>query len=214
MPKLMLYFTPVTCARVAVIALEATGTPYDLTYINVAAGEHFKAPYLAINPKSKVPALTVDGRPVTELPAIILWLDATFPESDLLPKTSTALDRTDQISDLSYCAGTLHPIVSRLVRSHAFCDVPGGAESVYAFAAAGMKPNFAMIERRLAQAPWWYGDQWSMMDIYLNWVWYRTTSTPFDVAPYAAFGRHAKAVADLPCVRSGEQRMARQTAGQ
>ena len=43
-----------------------------------------------------------------------------------------------------------------------------------------MRPNFALIERRLADNEWWYGQQWSIMDAYINWVWFRVTGTAFD----------------------------------
>ena len=57
-PELALYRSPGSCGRVTFIALEETGTPYDLRVLNRFAGDQRSAAFKAINPKGKVPTLT------------------------------------------------------------------------------------------------------------------------------------------------------------
>ena len=53
-----------------------------------------------------------------------------------------------------------------------------------------MRPNFDLINGRLAGNRWWYGDRWSIVDAYINWVWFRVTGTQFDGSAYPNLGRH------------------------
>jgi glutathione S-transferase len=70
-----------------------------------------------------------------------------------------------------------------------FCDIPGGELRVFEMADLAMRPNFAFIDRRLAEREWWYGDCWSVMDAYINWVWFRVTGAGFDGSEYPHFAR-------------------------
>jgi glutathione S-transferase len=195
-----LYFAPDTCARVALIALEEIGHPYKLEVVAFMAGQHRSADYLAINPKGKVPTLVVDGGALTENVAILHWLSERFPEAQLLPKSNGSWERAQQVSDLAYCAAGLHPIVTRLRIPQFFCDTAQGIGRVFAMADMAMRPNFALIDRRLANNRWWYGDHWSIMDAYINWVWFRVTGTEFDANEYANFARHNQDMMQRPAV--------------
>src|SRR5712672_2798469 len=137
-----------------------------------------------------LPMLVVDGEPLTENVAILAWLAERFPEAGLLPGTDDSLARARLISDLAYCASGLHPIVTRLRIPQFFCDTPDGSRRVFDMAEVAMRPNFELIDRRLADNRWWYGDRWSIVDAYINWVWFRVTGTQFDGAAHPNLGRH------------------------
>ena len=190
MPKLTLYFAPDSCARVPLIALEEIGSPYSLEVVAFMKGQHKSPEYLALNPKGKVPLLVVDGVPLTENVAILTWLAERFPEAGLLPESEDGFARAGLLSDLAYCASGLHPIVTRLRIPQFFCDTPDGSRRVFDMAEAAMRPNFELIDRRLADNRWWYGDRWSIVDAYINWVWFRVTGTQFDGAAHPNLGRH------------------------
>lgn len=62
------------------------GAPFELKRLNFAEREQYGEAYLAINPKSKVPALERDdGSVVTEYQAISACLAFTHPEKRLIP---------------------------------------------------------------------------------------------------------------------------------
>ena len=209
MTDMTLYFAPDSCARVPLIALEEIGHPYNLEVVAFMKGQHRSAEYLAINPKGKVPTLIAEGEVLTENVAILHWLSERFPEAQLLPEVCSGWDRAQQISDLAYCASGLHPIVTRLRIPQFFCDTAQCVSRVFAMAETAMRPNFALIDRRLASNRWWYGKRWSIVDAYINWVWFRVTGTGFDATEFTNFARHNQDMRHRPAVaralrRSGE----------
>jgi glutathione S-transferase len=54
--------------------------PYERKPTLLAKGEHKTEAYLKINPWGKVPALSVDGKIITENTAILTYLARRFPE--------------------------------------------------------------------------------------------------------------------------------------
>jgi glutathione S-transferase len=200
MTDMTLYFAPDSCARVPLIALEEIGRLYKIEVVAFMKGQQRSAEYLALNPKGRVPTLVVDGAALTENVAILGWLSERFPEARLLPLTENSWSRALQVSDLAYCASGLHPLVTRLRIPQFFCDTADGVDRVFAMAETAMRPNFALIDRRLADHRWWYGDQWSIFDAYINWVWFRVTGTKFDASDFPHFARHDKDMKDRPAV--------------
>jgi glutathione S-transferase len=73
--------------RRALFALEELPEPYEFVPVDLMAGEHKKAAYLALNPTGRVPAL-VDGDFVLwESNAIVEYLAARAPEKKLGPRS-------------------------------------------------------------------------------------------------------------------------------
>lgn len=200
MPELTLHFAPDTCARVTMIALEEIGCPYEVEVVEFMRGAHRSQNYLALNPKGKVPTLVVDCKPLNENLAILSFLDETYPEAGLLPKAADAFERGQILSDLSFCASGLHPIVTRLRIPRFFCDVEPGASRVFEMAEVAMGLNFEIIEERLSRNRWWYGDEWSILDAYINWVWFRVSGTAFDTSSFPNFARHGQEMLERPSV--------------
>ena len=80
-----LYFSPGACSLASHIGLEETGAPYEIKPILLAKGQQRTEAYLKINPRGKVPALSVDGRILVENTAILTYLARWFPEKRLMP---------------------------------------------------------------------------------------------------------------------------------
>jgi glutathione S-transferase len=197
---IQLYMAPGTCARVPMIALEEAGESFETVVIRFLRGEHKSPAYRKLNPKGKVPTLVIDGAVLTENVAILTYLAARYPSASLLPHAESLLDRTTQLADLSYCASTLHPIVTR-IRLPQFFAGSDAAFDVWQNACEAMKEPFAMIEARLGSRPWWYGDRWSVLDGYIYWIYWRVAGAGFDVAPYPKYGDHAARMEQRPAVR-------------
>ena len=202
---LTLYFAPDSCARVPLIALEEIGHPYKLEIVAFMKGQHRSPEYLALNPRGKVPTLVVDGVALSENVAILTWLSEAFPHANLLPASEDSFARAGRLSDLAYCASGLHPIVTRLRVPQYFCDTPEGVKRVVEMAAIAMRPNFALIDKRLGDNRWWFGEHWSIVDAYINWVWFRVTSTGFDTSDYTNFARHNGEIGRRPAVERALQ---------
>ncbi|MDP9083941.1 MAG: glutathione S-transferase family protein [Pseudomonadota bacterium] len=176
-------------------ALEEAGAQYDDQLINVMKGEQKGPDYLAINPSGKVPTLKVGARILTENAAILLYLDARFPDAALLPAGPALLDRAAGWSDLVWCSSTLHPI-ARQIRAP-FHYTVGNIEEVKAKGVEAIQLLLPRLERRFAAGEWWYGPQWSIIDVYLSWVC-ATASPGFDVPAYPAVAAHTGRVRARP----------------
>ncbi len=104
---LTFYFAPGSSSMAVHIALHETGAPFDARPLSFAKRENRTPGYLALNPEGKVPTLLIDGRPLTEVAAILFYLARTFPECRLLP--DGAEGEAQAVSWMSFAAATLHP---------------------------------------------------------------------------------------------------------
>lgn len=208
MSDIQLYTAPGTCGRVSCIALEETGEEFDTVLIRFMRGEHKSPDFKKLNPKGKVPTLLVDGDPLTENVAILNFLNKRYPSAKLLPETNSALDAARQLADLSFCAATLHPIVTR-IRMPGFFASDDAARSVWEKGCAAMNEYFGLIDERLADRQWWYGDAWSVMDAYLYWIYWRCAGADYDIAPFSNFQGHAEHMEARPATQRALEREAK-----
>lgn len=198
--KARLYMAPYTCARVTAIALNEAGVEYETKLIRFMRGEHKSPEFKAVNPKGKVPALQIDGEILTENVAILLYLNERFPAAALLPEARSAVDRARQIADLCFCSATLHPLVTRIRMPQLFAG-PDNAAAVKHAGSLAMDEYFQLVEHKLADQPWWYGNAWSVMDGYLYWIFWRVEGAGYDVSRYPNFTAHARASETRPAVQ-------------
>ena len=197
MTEFVLHFAPGSCSRVPLISLIETGAPFETALMRFGKGESRSPEYRRLNPKGKIPLLVVDGEPLSENVAIHLFLNGMFPAARLLPPAATPLEAARQIADLCFCSATLHPVVTRIRMPGRFV-APEGARSVHDKSIEAMHEHFALIEDRLGQGDWWYGDAWSAMDSYLGWIFGRLEDTAFPVADYPRFVAHNRRLTARP----------------
>lgn len=104
---LTFYMTPGSCSTGIHILLETLELPFQVTVLNLPAGDHRRPEYLALNPKATIPALQLDdGRTLTEFGAIAYWLARRYPRAKLLPDDAT--EAAEVIARLDYVVGTIH----------------------------------------------------------------------------------------------------------
>lgn len=207
MSKIQLYMAPGTCARVPCIALEEAREDFEIVVLRFMKGEHKSPEFRKLNPKGKVPTLVIDGEPLTENVAILTYLNQRYPDAQLLPDTKDDLDRLRQLADLCFCSATLHPIVTRIRMPHFFATEEA-ARVVWEKAGNAMNEYFGLINHRLADQSWWYGDNWSVMDAYLYWVFWRCEGADYDVNLFPHFKDHAKRMEARPAVQRALEREA------
>ena len=83
MTDLTLYHIAPSRSSVALWMLEEIGEPYDIHLLSMNKGTNREAPYLAINPMGKVPALRHGNTVITECAAICTYLADAFPNAGL-----------------------------------------------------------------------------------------------------------------------------------
>ena len=80
-----LYHHPFSRAATAVWALEETGQPYDLHFVDIMKGGQKAPDIVALNPMGKLPVLTDGDAVVTEGAAIALYLADRYSPGKLSP---------------------------------------------------------------------------------------------------------------------------------
>ena len=105
---LTLYFAPGASSMAPHIALHEIGIAFEARPMSFRGGDLRAPDYLKLNPEGKVPTLLVDGRPLTEVAAILFYLARHCPEADLLPRDNLEAE-AQALSWMSFIASTLHP---------------------------------------------------------------------------------------------------------
>lgn len=187
-----LHYSPGSCARVSLVALEEIGQPFEARLVAFLGGENQHPSFLAINPAGKVPVLIVDGVPLVQNIAILTYLTDRFPEAGLLPVAGDLLGRARALGDLACFASDMHPLVTRIAFPTKVVADIACATLQRDTAIARMAGFLAIYEDRLASRPWVLGEHWSIADVYLNWVWFRITSGGFDASGFPNICAHAE----------------------
>jgi glutathione S-transferase len=148
---LTLYFAPGSSSMAPHIALHEIGVPFEARPMSFAKREHRTPGFLALNPEGKVPTLLVDGRPLTEVAAILFYLARRHPEARLLPDGDAEAE-AHVVSWMSFIAATVHPARARGIE-HA-------------------TQIFGIANRRLGGRDWAVGP-YSIADIHLFRLYWR-----------------------------------------
>jgi glutathione S-transferase len=109
---LTLYFAPGASSFAVHIALHEIGIAFEGKPMSFRKNDMRAPDYLKLNPEGKVPTLIVDGRPLTEVAAILYYLAKRFPDAHLLPRGDIEAD-AQALSWMSFIASTLHPARQR-----------------------------------------------------------------------------------------------------
>jgi len=180
------------------VALEQTELPYKDILVKLMEGEQRKPEYLAINPKGKVPALRVGDTLLTESPVIISYLDSVAPHAKLLPATDDPLKRAQYVADMVWASSTLHGSILRTILAP-FRMTDGDVSGLKTKGLALLGEQASSISSRLTPARWWYGDDWSIMDVFIMWVFTSAQQVGgFDLSHFPVLVEHAERVRAWP----------------
>ena len=162
------YFRSGTSHRTR-IALNLKGLDYEDITINLAQDEQLEAAFRAINPQGLVPVLQADDLVLYQSPAILEWLEETYPEHALLPKDATGRMHVRALSAMIGC--DIHPINNRRILQYLRHELAADAQQIIAWCNRWISEGFAALETRLAadknRGQFCYGDTPSFADCYL-----------------------------------------------
>ena len=163
--ELFSYFRSSAAYRLR-IALNLKGLNYDLHAVNLLKKEHKSEEYLALNPQGLVPALRTDGGDfLTQSPAILEWLEETYPDTPLLPN-----DTNERAKVRSWCfqiGCDIHPICNLRVINYVANDLQAGDDGKIAWLHHWMSEGFQALEQQLGEGPYCNGTEVSLADVYL-----------------------------------------------
>lgn len=152
---LKLYFAPGACSFVPHALLEATGEPFEAAMVKLHKGEQQTPEYLGLNPRGQVPVLVDGDTVITQILAIVSYLDDRFPQQQFLPREPLA--RAKAIETLAWMNNTVHPTFTHVFMPFKFTDDAQAQAAIKAHAAALYRPMLAEIDG-IAQAAQTRGD--------------------------------------------------------
>ena len=161
---LTLYFSPGACSLASHIGLEETGAPYEVKPTLLAKGEQKTEAYLKINPRGKVPALSVDGKIITENTAILTYLARRFAEKKLMPTDPS--EEARGIGTMCWFSSIVHPSYQRANRPERFAEGEAAQAAVKENGRKSFWANCQEIDSMFRGNDWIMGGQYTLVDPY------------------------------------------------
>jgi len=208
----------VTVMLEELLALGHAGAEYDAWLIRINEGEQFGSGFVAANPNSKIPAL-VDrsGGPgaepvrVFESGAILVYLSEKFGGAFLPdPAVNGGAARAEALSWLFWQMGSAPFLGGGF--GHFYAYAPTKQEYPIDRYAMEVKRQLDVLDRRLAEARYLAGDQYTLADM-AAWPWYGALAKGqlygagefLSVHEYTHVIRWADEIARRPAVQRGRK---------
>jgi glutathione S-transferase len=207
--SMKLYYAPGACSFVPHALLETAGAAYEPVMVKLHKGEQNEPAYRALNPRGQVPVLVDGGETITQIVAIVTYLDAKFPEQQFLPKDPLA--RTRVLETLAWMNNTVHPTFTHVFMPFKFAGTPETQAELKAFNAkvyAGLLGELETMAQEAAGRgrPFLGGERFGPLDAYaltlLRWGGF----AQIDPAGFPALWAHVQKVAQLPGVARAIER--------
>jgi GSH-dependent disulfide-bond oxidoreductase len=165
--RIQLYSLPTPNGVKASIMLEETKLPYEAHLVSFDSNQQKSAEFLSLNPNGKIPAILdpngPGGRPLPlfESGAILIYLadkSGQFMSTDPATRYAT-------IQWLMFQMAAIGPMFGQVGFFHKFAGKDYPDKRPLERYVAESKRLLAVLDQRLAQAPWIMGDEYSIADI-------------------------------------------------
>jgi len=177
---LKLYYHPSPNPAKVALYLEEAAIPYEFVPVDTRKGEQLQAPFLAINPNGKTPAIDDDGVKVFDSTAILMYLGEK--SGKFMPKPE---QKGAYLSWMLFIASGIGPYSGQAVHfKHHAADKLPYAINRYQYEA---ERHWSIIETQLTKNKYMLGDTYSIVDMNL-WGWMRAAA--YALGP-DAFGKLA-----------------------
>ena len=204
-----LYFGPGACSFVPHSLLEASGAPFEPVLVKLHKQENQGDEFKALNPRGQVPVLVDDGQVITQILAIVSYLDARLPQANILPREPLA--RARALETLAWMNNTAHPTFTHVFMPYKFVADEGAQAAVKAHNAQVFKGMLGEIELMAQEMnaqgrAFLVGDSFGPVDAYaltlLRWGGF----AGHDPQQFHALWAHVQKVAALPAVARAIER--------
>lgn len=193
------YFRSGTTYRTR-LALNWKGVPFDYCPVDLVSGAQSQPEFTSKNPQGLVPALEVDGRFLTQSPAILEWIEETWPDRPLLPSDPM---RRAQVRAFAAAIGCdIHPIQNlRILKAVGGVD-GAGSEASRAWARRWIEAGFGALETLAARADgqdgFLFGHKPTLAEIYLVPQMANARRFGVDISAYPRLATADEAARALP----------------
>ena len=184
------YFRSSAAFRVR-IALNLKGLAFDAVLVNLSKGEHFFDEYRRIHPQGRVPALVDDGVTLLQSPAILEYLEESYPVPALLPAGAQARARVRAIANIISC--DIHPLNNLAVLNYLAGPLAASEKQKTAWYQHWVAEGFNAVETLLSDSPdtgnFCGGDEPGLADICLVPQVFNAQRFDCDLSPYPIIER-------------------------
>jgi GSH-dependent disulfide-bond oxidoreductase len=200
----------VTVMLEELLALKMSGAEYDAWLIRITEGDQFGSGFVAVNPNSKIPALTDRSGPtpirVFESGAILLYLAEKF--GAFLP--TDVATRAECLSWLFWQMGSAPYLGGGF--GHFYAYAPTKIEYAIDRFAMEVKRQLDVLDRRLGESEYLAGSEYTIADIAV-FPWYGALAKGLlysageflQVQEYTHVQRWSDAIAQRPAVQRGRK---------
>ena len=151
------------------IALNLKGVDYDQVAVNLKTGEQKTDAWHAIQPQGLVPVLKVGETILMQSPAILEWIDETWPQPALLPADPMERCRVRAWAAVIGC--DTHPVQNLRILKAIGDDLGQGPAGMKAWAHRWTHSGLAALETMVKDVPrstpFLHGEAPGMAEIYL-----------------------------------------------
>ena len=190
-----LYYAPGAASMVVHWLLLELDAPHELRLVDTSAGEQKRPEYLALNPNGVVPTLLIDGRPMFEAAAILLYLADIHHDAGLAPAPGDP-QRRDHYQWMLHLANAVQPLFRLWWYPHEAAG-PDQVANVQGHVAPRIEAAWNRLDSHLADhGPYLLGNRLSVVDLYLTMLlrWSRNMPRPVtDWPQLAALAQRMKA---------------------
>lgn len=166
--KLYNFFRSGTSHRLR-IALNLKGLTPDYVAVDLRTEQHLQAAFKTINPQGLVPALDTGEQVLIQSPAIIEWLEETYPTPALLPQEADARAHVRALAAMVGC--DVHPINNRRILEYLRKHFGANEDAINAWCTTWITDGFnayeALIKADHTRGAFSYGNTPSLADVYL-----------------------------------------------
>jgi maleylpyruvate isomerase len=201
MMKLYNFYASSTSYRTRIV-LNLKALAYEYVPIRLDKGEHLTPAYAEINPMMGVPTLEVDGVRLYQSPAIIEYLEETYPDPPLLPKDPKARAQVRAIAAIVGC--DMHPVnnlrIRNFLRDSYRQDAAGVGAWIQHWNKAGFEAIETMLRRDKERQGFCYGASPTIADAYLVSQVFSAVRFKTDMSPYAEINAIVETCNALPAI--------------
>jgi maleylpyruvate isomerase len=166
------------------IALNLKRVDYESRPVNLLAGEQGEAPYRALDPQGLVPTLQTPDGDLIQSPAILEWLEETYPKPPLLPPDARGRAQVRALAAVVGC--DIHPLNNLRVLRALKTDLGASDDQRAAWQTRWMADGFSALEALIARHG--QGFSWgaapTLADCYLIPQAYAAERVGVDLQPY------------------------------
>lgn len=165
--KLYTYYRSSASYRVR-IALHLKGIAFEPHFVHLTrgGGEHLSPTYKAVNPQARLPALSLpDGDVVIQSPAILEWLEETYPLPPLLPEDPLERARVRGVAALIAC--DIHPLNNSGPLGYLRRTLNHSDAEVSSWISHWITQGFSAVEALISDDGWAFGPEPGLADLYI-----------------------------------------------